>query len=749
MSAKTDKAEMVNVHEPLIDQGKDELGFSKSASFIAESIMGLADNESWVLGIEGAWGAGKSTLISFTEQELSSDGRVWRAPTIVRFNPWLIGNRKSVISHFFGQLADALDSINQADFAWWHPKRWLNVLRKARLRGRMKKLGAVASESGVSGDNIQQNIIISAIQAFIALFFRNPSVDAHKKVVEKLLSEFIGRRTHFRILVIVDDLDRLEPQEAVEVVRLVKAVANFPNVTYLLAYDKDVLAENIVQITNAVDGVAYLEKIIQYGFKVPFPSAFRLRNFFKDAVTSEFPDDADWSSHEATVVFDVWAGRLLSTPRDVVRISQAIKLMWPNIRGAASLIDLVWLEMIKEKASHGDRDLYSWVLNYVRSIEAIAIGAQVSQKEDSQKKLVSILINLGWLPNSGGKLGVNEHHFLGAILAGVVRNSIPAEKSNGADEIWLYRVTDQDMEKVVRQKRFTSPWHWKVYTALTQSDNALTDEIWSALEVVAKQNDLVDLRDAVSEAMIQRNKFTDAETRADQLLGRIESSISVAPETAVTWFEAIIDVADECYSKSRKTAFGFNKRQIDRNIEILCEKTLNTLAEVDRGKMLRDVFSKGRSVWALCEIYRDQYWAFNPRKDERPRTPYLSKSEFDLMTNSLKCRLRAIDAGYFASIGRGWSLINAAQNAFGDQDAKVWFSRLTLSNEALVGVLLSLETIQSSEQSTPGVPEKWLLGVSEAEVVKERLSMIALEEDSPLASLAEGLLDRWWIARHF
>ncbi|WP_253718568.1 P-loop NTPase fold protein [Serratia marcescens] len=48
-------------------------------------------------------------------------------------------------------------------------------------------------------------------------------------------------------IVLLDDLDRLEPAQAVEVIRLVKSVANFPRFRYLLCYDKAVLSQAISQ----------------------------------------------------------------------------------------------------------------------------------------------------------------------------------------------------------------------------------------------------------------------------------------------------------------------------------------------------------------------------------------------------------------------------------------------------------------------------------------------------------------------
>lgn len=54
-----------------------------------------------------------------------------------------------------------------------------------------------------------------------------------------------NRGVDLSFIVMLDDLDRLEPAQAVEVIRLVKSVADFPRFRYLLCYDKAVLSEAI------------------------------------------------------------------------------------------------------------------------------------------------------------------------------------------------------------------------------------------------------------------------------------------------------------------------------------------------------------------------------------------------------------------------------------------------------------------------------------------------------------------------
>ncbi len=86
-------------------------------------------------------------------------------------------------------------------------------------------------------------------------------------------------------IVLLDDLDRLEPAQAVEVIRLVKSVGDFPRFRYLLCYDKAILSGHQPR-AGGTDGNLYLQKIVQISFCLPRPETFVLRRKFRDAAAA-------------------------------------------------------------------------------------------------------------------------------------------------------------------------------------------------------------------------------------------------------------------------------------------------------------------------------------------------------------------------------------------------------------------------------------------------------------------------------
>lgn len=74
---------------------EDRPRFREVAERIATSLMDRASEDGLVIGIEGAWGSGKSSLLSLIHDEfgkLAED----RRPTVINFRPWLLACKPAV-----------------------------------------------------------------------------------------------------------------------------------------------------------------------------------------------------------------------------------------------------------------------------------------------------------------------------------------------------------------------------------------------------------------------------------------------------------------------------------------------------------------------------------------------------------------------------------------------------------------------------------------------------------------------------
>ena len=213
----------------------------------------------------------------------------------------------------------------------------------------------MAGLAGVPGAELLARILKGASESADAAD-QTVSVETLRKDIVEQLSE-IGHR----IIVIIDDLDRLEPAEAVEITRLIRAVADFPNIVYVLCYDRVILARSLQIALSIENGHAYLDKIVQVSFRVPQPEAFDLRRWlFEDCIrlysaTTSSALDEDATAQLSTAC-DLEGGSI-DTPRDVVQILNAVKLYWPPIKDDSYFPGLVWLKIINVK----DVYFYHWI----------------------------------------------------------------------------------------------------------------------------------------------------------------------------------------------------------------------------------------------------------------------------------------------------------------------------------------------------------------------------------------------------
>ena len=83
----------------------------------------------------------------------------------------------------------------------------------------------------------------------------------------------------YKIIIVVDDIDRLNNTEIRQIFQLVKALADFPNTVYLLAFDKEVILRALAKVQGG-PGLEYLEKVIQVPFEIPPISRAELENLF-------------------------------------------------------------------------------------------------------------------------------------------------------------------------------------------------------------------------------------------------------------------------------------------------------------------------------------------------------------------------------------------------------------------------------------------------------------------------------------
>ncbi|PWE46676.1 P-loop NTPase fold protein [Pseudomonas prosekii] len=200
---------------------------------------------------------------------------------------------------------------------------------------------------GVISDGVG-SIVRKPLDKAIEQFLAEPALQTAYDSLTKQL-----RASDLRFLVTIDDLDRLEKSEVKTVMQMVKTVGQLPNVTYLLAYDRTIISRALDEENSY--GPKFSEKIVQLEVELPKPTRGSLLKALDseiDFLTSSSEDSTRW----AYLIRD-GIHRWISSPRDVVRLSNAVKLSWPAIKGEIDPLDLLIIEGLRLFEAHA----FDWI----------------------------------------------------------------------------------------------------------------------------------------------------------------------------------------------------------------------------------------------------------------------------------------------------------------------------------------------------------------------------------------------------
>jgi predicted KAP-like P-loop ATPase len=301
---------------PIRSRAEDRLGRAAFADALAKAVHEWKGRESLVIALYGKWGAGKSSVKNMVREALEkmSPG----ASPVAEFNPWHFANRDQLTQAFFDQIGISIGRGSLATFkgrarlaARW--RRYATYLRSgtdliAAVRTPLAiALGVVAilvfGTSAFAARWI--GIVVGAVLGVAALLVKwsarfaeavqglfAAGVEAGQKSLEEVRDELTEelRALAAPLLVIVDDIDRLTPNETAEMLQLVKANADFPNVVYLLLCDRETV-EKSVALALQTSGREYLEKIVQVPFDLPAVEPPRLKRFLFEGLNELLRDE--------------------------------------------------------------------------------------------------------------------------------------------------------------------------------------------------------------------------------------------------------------------------------------------------------------------------------------------------------------------------------------------------------------------------------------------------------------------------
>jgi hypothetical protein len=379
----------------LLDTPSDfpALGFDGIATTLA-TIIGESDPR-FAIGIFGGWGSGKTTLMRTIERKLDRDTvAVW-------FNAWRYEREKHLILPLLDVLRDALDSWAEKSGPLDEAAKISTVKKTARMIARVLRAVAtgVSVDFGVPGATTSLDVG-KALDALREEVTEEVDTDEPRSLYHasfKALSETFQEFTSkgLRVVVLIDDLDRCLPLNALEVLESMKLFFDLEGFVFVVGLDQEVVEAAIEAkygTHKAADGGAleasirgrdYIKKIFQVPYTVPPVSAEQLDEFLA-ALEASLPADQASDLHgriRPHLDFVTLEGRI--NPREIKRYVNAYTVQ-TNIRPGLNRDVVLALQTFEFHDEWGD--VYDLILAE-REFFTDAVKRQIEGEEDAVRDL--------------------------------------------------------------------------------------------------------------------------------------------------------------------------------------------------------------------------------------------------------------------------------------------------------------------------------------------------------------------------
>lgn len=671
----------LSADRPSTDPNEDLFGHAPFAKSLADSICRYPGSDGLVLALYGPWGSGKSTVLGYVNHYLEQQPEENR-PVLVPFNPWWFSGQENLARAFLGQLQAVL------------PAKSEKFKKLGDLLGDFAEgVGGLIDLSGMTGG------AAGKLGKLIGMVTKRKPKDvpALKAGISKIL-----RDAKKRVLVVIDDIDRLTPEETRQLFTVIKALADFPNVVYLLAFDRDVAAQAIKQ-QSGLPGERYLEKIIQVPFELPPVDRVALRAaLFRrlDQVLGDTPDGLFDQSYWMNVFHD-GIDPLIQVPRDVVRFTNTLSVTYPAVRGEVNPVDFIALEAIRVFLP----DLY----DVVRTSPERFSGHSRDDRYEGDRNAAKAF-HQQWVNKVPEALRESTQALLERIFPKI------AQMGYGADWLAEWR----------RNLRACHPDVFPIYFRLTVPPGAIRrNEMMALLSLAASPTDF---GNALVHAKAERRPDGLSKARAllERLMDHVEKDIPDAHIPAV--IQALFDVGDALIDPAdERGMFDFgNVSRASRPVYHLLKRL-----PADRRADILDAAIKTGSALAV------QSWLLRALDEEITKAK--DSVENTLLTAGEAARLKAswIDRVRTLSGEVGFldhpelSRLLSIWRQWGDgTEARAWCDRVTSSDDGLLVLLPKF--LQHTRSQTMG---DWAVRL------QPRLNPNWLESYLDTASCAERLAE--------
>jgi hypothetical protein len=317
-AAETDQ--LILSDEPITAAAQDLLGRGALVDGICAAIVAWPASQPLVVAVTGSWGEGKTSVIKLVLQRLRDSGR----HVIIEFDPWFFNSPEALIQGFLTSIEQALMELPEFRRTRAARKAWRATRGTLSSLPRINVLG-----SGIDFSNLRREA---------------PPIDEIRTHVANMCGS-LGRR----VVVVLDDVDRLTAEDVRITLKLVKLWNSFSGFVFLLAFDRAAVEGKLEQELKS--DPLLLEKLVQVEIRLPAPNARAIGRLI-DAHFEKLEDVHGITyEHDFVERFGtMWRSgisRSVTTLRAAKRYLNVVTFAVPFVGGEVNYADLFALEFLR------------------------------------------------------------------------------------------------------------------------------------------------------------------------------------------------------------------------------------------------------------------------------------------------------------------------------------------------------------------------------------------------------------------
>ncbi len=300
--------------DPIDSIEKESFERKEYAESIVNEIIKTTSKRSFNIAVSGKWGSGKTSFMKLMKVYMEKDEKHF---ITINYNPWDFKEEKFIdldllkaISHGLSNEKELEDSI----------QKLFNSLQGVNKSPWYKLISFLLPEN-------------------------NKTIQEYRQDIGKIL-----QRKDKKLIIFLDDLDRLEGKEIMEIFKTIRNSFNIANTFFILGFDMDYVSKQIEDILNKSDSIHYMEKIFQMRLNLPSNESYD----FNEKLTDLIFENYHYRSQNGLKDIE------LKNWREVYAIINSLKVFFNNENqhiGDYNLDALILIEWIKLK----DPNLYDYM----------------------------------------------------------------------------------------------------------------------------------------------------------------------------------------------------------------------------------------------------------------------------------------------------------------------------------------------------------------------------------------------------